>query len=158
MKQLDLVKQILRPVCDRLRSSDQGLTATVDLATLIACADGDIDPDERAALYTTINTLMGDELNEQVLGRLVRSSLDHIGKAGAVTRAHEVGTTLKERGLAEDVVTFGIAIALASRGIDPAERRALDRVAESAGISAEQVDGIIARLQKETADATSSGA
>lgn len=156
MKKLDMIRLILRPVCDRLRASDQGLTATVDLATLIACADGDIDAEERAALYVTINTLMNDELDERILERLVRSSLDHIGKAGAVTRAREVGETLKERSLGEDGVTFAVAIALASKGMDPAEKRAIDRVASGSGVSQETIEAITARLQGEFAKSVES--
>lgn len=151
MKKLDMIRLILRPVCDRLRASDQGLTATVDLATLVACADGDIDTQEREALHATINTLMNEQLDERILDRLVRSSLDHIGKAGAVTRAKEVGETLKERSLSEDGVTFAVAIALASKGVDPAERRAIDRVAEAGGVAPEQIEAIMARLQGEFA-------
>ena len=54
MKPSPLIQPTIEAMCARFRSNDEGLSAAVDLAVLVAAADGRIDRAEMAALSASL--------------------------------------------------------------------------------------------------------
>jgi tellurite resistance protein len=136
----------LQPLIDAMLSrfgdADQGITAVVDLAVLVAMADGRIDEAEMTALMGTVDVIMGTRLAPAVAKHLVTQSRAQIRDAGAAARARELGRTLGARGAAGEGLRLAFAIAWTSEGLSVEERAIIDVVASSAGMDPERLKAL----------------
>jgi tellurite resistance protein len=144
----------LQPLTDallaRFGEDDAGLTAAVDLAVLVAMADGHIDDAERAALASSIEGLIGGRVAPHIAKHLVAESRTKSKAVGTAARAREIGKTLAQHGAGEEGLCLAIAIAWVSDGVSPPEKAALDVVAASAGVSAARVEELIREAKPAT--------
>jgi tellurite resistance protein len=125
-------------------AGDEGLIALVDLAVLVAVADGVIDPAERQALSQSIEALIGGQVPESMVEHLVSESCAQIQALGPEAAAHSVGTVLAARGAAAEGVRLGLAIARVSEGMSAIELQRVREVARAAGLDAAELDAIVA--------------
>ena len=118
----------------RFDSSDEGLNAVVDLAVLVALADGKIDEAEMAALAESIGALVGGMLDPRMSRHVIRESRRKIEDTGVEARAKAIGVSLAAHGAVEEGVRLALAIAMASDGVCDAERARVEIVATAAGV------------------------
>lgn len=129
---------------DRFPAGDDGLIAVVDLAVLVAIADGRIDGAEMDALSESIEAMVGGRLSASLVGHLVTESRAQIRGLGPEESARAVGAVLAANGAAEEGVKLALAVAWASEGLSAAELERITQVAEAAGLSGERLDELIA--------------
>jgi tellurite resistance protein len=117
-------------------AGDEGLMALVDLAVLVAAADGRIDDAEMAALTESIEAIASGRLGASLARHLVEESCAQIRAIGPEACARLVGEVLAKHHAAEEGLRLGLAVAWASEGVSAEERERLDLVARAAGVSA----------------------
>lgn len=120
-------------------AGDEGLIALVDLAVLIAVADGYIDEPEMAVLTESIEAIAGGRLGTTLARPLVEESCAQIRAIGPEASARLVGEVLAKHDAAEEGLRLGLAIAYASDGVSAPERERLEQVARAAGVAAARV-------------------
>jgi hypothetical protein len=144
---------IIRPLVAALRarfdSSDEGLNVIVDLAVLVALADGTIDEAEMAALAESIGTLVGGVLDPRMTRQVIRESRAKINAAGAEVRAGEIGASLAAHGAVDEGLLFALAIGWASDGLSTVERDRTLLVARAAGVTAAGLDELSRAIEEE---------
>jgi tellurite resistance protein len=128
----------------KLGGGEEAAVAAIDLAVLVATADGSIDAAERAALAASLEAVMGATVTPQVVRHLVRESRNQIEVAGANARARAIGRQLAERGASDEGLRLGLAIAFASNGLSVVERERLAVVAKAAGMSEARLEVLVA--------------
>ncbi|MEP7122448.1 MAG: TerB family tellurite resistance protein [Byssovorax sp.] len=142
MKPSPTIRPLVAALRARFDSSDEGLNAVVDLAVLVALADGTIDEAEMAALAESIGTLVGGMLDPRMTRHVVRESRAKIEAVGVEARAKAIGASLAAHGAADDGVRLGLAIALASDGVSELERARVELVAVAAGVDPATFDAV----------------
>src|SRR5690242_15758973 len=111
MKPSPSIRPLVAALRARFDASDEGLNAVVDLAVLVALADGTIDDAEMAALAESIGTLVGGMLDPRMTRHVVRESRAKIEAAGAEARAQAIGESLAVHAAAEEGLRLGLSIA-----------------------------------------------
>ena len=137
--------QNARVLCQRMESSRYGLGPLVDLATLVANADGTIDPDEMQVLCEALDILLGAAVDQEMAQRLVEASQYMIGRTGAAKHTSAIGKIFAECSVADEAILFGASIGHASGRISDAEREVLHTLGKSAGVGPGHIDELIAR-------------
>ncbi len=128
----------------RLESLLQGferddLELVVELVTLVAYADGEIDGDELEALRKSLEAMFRSPLALLVVKTLVGSAIDEIKAAGADAYATQLGKEYAEREKADEALKVAIAIARANGEVSSLERQRIVRFAEGAGLTEARV-------------------
>lgn len=144
MKPSPILRPLVSALCARFDSSDEGLNAVVDLAVLVALADGTIDEAEMAALAESIGTLVGGSLDPRMTRHVIRESRAKIDAASPEGRAREIGESLAAHGAAEEGLRLALMIGLASEGLSAVERARVELVAQAAGVTAARLDELVA--------------
>ena len=134
MKPSPSIRPLVAALRARFDASDEGLNAVVDLAVIVALADGKIDDAEMAALAESIGTLVGGMLDPRMTRHVVRESRAKIEAVGVEARAKAIGESLAAHGAAEEGLRLALAIGLASEGLAEAERARIELVALAAGV------------------------
>lgn len=132
------IQPLIDEVLTHFEKGDSGYATIIDLAVLIAMADGKIDAIEMAALTESVEAIVGARLVPSVAKHLVTQSRADVREKGVEASAKSIGEILAKHGAAEDGLLFGLAVAWASEGLAPAERERLEAVARAAGVSAER--------------------
>ena len=140
MEPSEMIQPFLDALSARLKSDDSGLTAAVDLAVLVAAADGKIDKMELAALAASVERLVGSQLDPAVVRHLIRESRAQIEAAGADARAKSIGEFLAKYGAVDEGLRLAIAIGYVSDGLSDVERECIASVAVAAGAPVERID------------------
>ncbi len=125
-------------------AGDDGLIAVVDLAVLVAIADGQIDGAEMTALSESIEAMVGGRLPASLVGHLVTESCAQIRALGPEACARAVGEVLAAHGAADEGIALALAIAWASDGLSTAELERITQLAEAAGVDPARLDELIA--------------
>jgi tellurite resistance protein len=149
MKPPNSIQPLLDALLARLNAGDEGLIAVVDLAVLVAMADGKIDEVERAAISQSIETIVGGRLALPVVRHLFSESRAEIRAKGPEATAQRIGELLAKRGCAEEGLRVALAIGWSSEGLADVERERVVQVAKAAGIPAERVDELAAETWPE---------
>src|ERR1700733_4325360 len=97
MKPSKTLQPLLDALIAKLPAGDDGLMAVVDLAVLVAMADGTIDQAERAAVTASIETIVGGPLSRPVVGHLFSQSRAQVREEGWAVAAHRIGAMLAAR-------------------------------------------------------------
>ena len=142
MKPSPSIRPLVAALRARFDSSDEGLNAVVDLAVLVALADGTIDEAEMAALAESIGTLVGGTLDPRMSRHIIRESRAKIEAIGVEARAKAIGASLAAHGAAEEGARHARAIAMASAGVSDVERARVALVAIAAGVDPETCDAL----------------
>jgi|HubBroStandDraft_6_1064221.scaffolds.fasta_scaffold157337_2 tellurite resistance protein len=144
MKPDKTLKPLLDALLARLPVGDEGLVAVVDLAVLVAMADGKFDDAERAVVTSSIETIVGGRLSRSVLQHLTSESRAQLRALGPDASARRIGELLAASGCAEEGLRVALAVAWSSDGLADVERARIVQVAEGAGLTAERVDELVA--------------
>src|SRR6185437_2510762 len=115
------IKALVDAFCARFGGDDLGITTAVDLAVLVAAADGTIDADERAALTASLEAVMRSTVASTVVRYLVREARNQIEAVGAEARARAIGGVLAAHDAADDGLRLALAIAFTSGGLSDPE-------------------------------------
>jgi tellurite resistance protein len=137
------VKALVNAFSARFGADDEGIVTAVDLAVLVAAADGTIDQDERAALSASLEAIMGAAVAPTVVRYLVRESRNQIEATGAEARARAIGGLLAAHDATDDGLRLALAIAFASGGLSAPERAIIAQVAKAAGATDARLEALI---------------
>jgi len=147
MKPSPLIQPTIEALCARFQSNEEGLTAAVDLAVLVAAADGRIDSAEMAALAASLEAMARTQLTPAVVHHIVRESRAQIQAAGIEARARAIGETLAAHDCVDEGLRLALVVALASEGLSAVERERIEIVAKAAGAGAERIDALGREVQ-----------
>jgi tellurite resistance protein len=137
------LKMLTAAFLARFGADDEGVSTAVDLAVLVAVADGVIDAAERAALAGAIEVVMGATVAPSVVRHLVLESRNQILAAGTEARARAIGGALAARGAIDEGLRMALAIAFASEGLAAMERAHIATMARAAGVTDARLEGLI---------------
>lgn len=129
------------------RAGDEGLIALVDLAVLVAVADGHIDAAEMAALTESIEAIAAGRLGAALARHLVEESCAQIRGIGPDACARLVGEVLRDHDAVDEGLRLGLSIAWASEGMNASERERLEQVADAAGALPARVGELSAEME-----------
>jgi tellurite resistance protein len=143
------ISNALEVLCASSERASQGRSCVVDLLTLVATADGEIDTEEMEVLTRALGVLIGGDPLPEVVQLLIGSSVDAIRNEGRESRILKVATGLRECRAEEEGVHVAIAIAYASYGFSPAERAVVGAIAHAAGLPPSRVTALIREVRRE---------
>lgn len=140
VKDSPLLSPAIDAVCARFQDSDEGLHNVVDLAVLVATADGKIDGAEMDALAASLEGVVGGKLDRALIRDFIGDSRRKIEKAGVDVTAKAIGEALSAHAAVDEGLRFALAIAWASDGFSEDERARIVLVGSAAGVTAERVE------------------
>jgi tellurite resistance protein len=120
-------------------AGDEAFITVVDLAVLVALADGRIDGAEMEALAESIEAMVGARLDAPLIGHLVTESRAQIRAVGPEACARAIGAVLAAHGAAEEGLRLALAVAWASEDVSAVELERIEQVAQAAGVADERV-------------------
>jgi uncharacterized membrane protein YebE (DUF533 family) len=142
-----LLQPAVEALCSRFPTSEAGVAAAIDLAVLVAAADGRIDPVEMAALSVSLEVATKTRLSPAFVRHLVHASRQQIDAAGASARAKLLGESIAARGCVDEGLRLALVIALASDGLSPVEREQIELVARAAGVPTDRIDSLCREIE-----------
>jgi len=142
-----LLQPAVEALCNRFPSNEAGVAAAIDLAVLVAAADGRIDPAEMATLSAFLEAATKTQLSPVFVKHLVQASRQQIAAAGASTRAKLVGESIAAQGCVDEGLRLALVIALASDGFSEVEREQIEVIAKAAGAAPDRVDTLCREIQ-----------
>lgn len=151
MKLTPILKSAIDALCDRVKADDKALPLIVDLAVLIATADGTVDKAELEVLEGVIESLFGERIDPKIVRVFARDSRAAIRDEGAETKARAIAEALRKHDAVDEGLALGVAVALASEGVGADELGRIELVANLAGTSEDRVQEIIRAAQGEGA-------
>lgn len=134
-----IVETAIEQLCTAFERGGYNPTPILDLGVLVANADGQVDPDERAVLLDVFQALLETNVSAAQVDHLIRASVEVIELAGVDARIRLVGAILDDCHAAEPGIRVALAVAYASEGLSAAERDVIDRVADAASLPRERV-------------------
>lgn len=142
-----LLEPVVEALCSRFPSNEAGVAAAIDLAVLVAAADGRIDSAEMAALSTSLEVATKTQLSPMFVKHLVQASRQQIDAAGAAVRAKVIGESIAAQGCVDEGLRLALVVALASDGLSEVEREQIERIAVAAGAAPDRVDTLCREIQ-----------
>lgn len=142
-----LLQPAVEALCNRFPSNEAGVAAAIDLAVLVASADGRIDPAEMAALSTSLEVATKTQLSPVFVKHLVQASRQQIAAAGATSRARLIGESIAAQGCVDEGLRLALVIALASDGFSDVEREQIEVIAKAAGAGPDRIDSLCREIQ-----------
>lgn len=142
------LKTVAARVARGLGPEDAAALRLIDLAALVARADGVIDDAEKAALTSFIEELLGTSMSKVVVAQLIAERIDAASNGNVAAQCEAIGKTLANADVATDGLELAVRIALASGGLGPEEKDVIWAVAKAAGITPEHVAMLIARVSR----------
>lgn len=121
----------------------------LELGSLVAIADGEADDAERAALTRVLEELCKIRLSPESMEKMLQSAHAVVASDGIEARCEVIGNNLAALDIAPLGIEVAALIALVSHGLDLHEMSALACVAEAAGLPENQLDEIIATIDRE---------
>ena len=143
----NLLATAIDELCDAFERGGYNPTPIIDIGVLVASADGTVDERERAMLLEVFQTLLNTSLTAEVVDHLITASLEVIESAGAESRARLVAAILQDCEAIEPGVRVALAIAFASKGLDSAEVKVVDRIAAAGGMKPARVAQLTAEIR-----------
>lgn len=140
------LKAVAARVAHRIGPEDVAAPRLIDLAVLVARADGVIDEEEKKALAAFVGELIGDNLSGMVVDHLVAEAVGTIEKGNLLSQCEAIGKILANADVVTDGLELAIRIAMASNGLAAAEKDVIYAVAKAAGATPEQTALLIARV------------
>ena len=122
-------------------------TPLVDVAVLIAQADGQIDPSELEMLRDVISLVFGARMRASLVATLVNVSIEVTEAAGIEGRLRLIAAILHDCESIEEGVRFAALVAHGSKGLGAPEKAMVARLGAACMLSSEEVARIIAHVQ-----------
>ncbi len=144
----EIVASAIEQLCVAFSRHGYNPTPILDLGVLVAYADGQVDPQERAMLLEVFQALLETSLTPELVDHLITASVEIIQAAGAEPRARLVGAILADCEAGDPGIVVALGVAFASEGLSEKERAVIDRVAEAAEVSPERVAQLIAHAKE----------
>jgi hypothetical protein len=142
-----MIRRLVDALNARLLPDEASITATIDLAVLVATADGKIDKDEQAALTASLEKILGSRLDPALVRCLLRESRRCIRAVGPEARAKAIGELLAASDAVEEGLRLAIAIGCASDGLSAIKRERIALIARAAGGGAPPIDELASGLR-----------
>lgn len=142
-----LLQPAVEALCNHFPTNEAGVAAAIDLAVLVASADGHIDPAEMAVLSTSLEVATKTHLSPKFVTLLVQASRQQIEAAGASSRAKLIGESIAAQGCVDEGLRLALVIALASDGLSDVERDQIEVIARAAGASSDRVDTLCREIE-----------
>lgn len=142
---------VVAALCEGFPTKDAAVAAAIDLAVLVAAADGRIDPAELATLTQSFEVALGTQVSPMFVRHLVQASVQQMREAGVAAHAQRLGETFAARGCVDDALRLALLVANASDGVSQVERDQIDAVASAAGVSTVRVDELYREIQARAA-------
>jgi tellurite resistance protein/HAMP domain-containing protein len=142
-----LIDTAIQALCRQFEAADYGLTPIIDLGTLIANADGTIDPAEVGVLRYLFQTLLDARLSPQMVQHLVDASLAALSSSDREARARLIAEILLDCEAVEPGLTVALTVAFASEGFSKEERALVETIATAAGVPAARLTALIAEVE-----------
>lgn len=117
--------------------AERAASVVVDVAVLVAQADGEIDELESEALVEALQAVTNGDA--EAARALVAKSLKTLRKQGADARVRDLGSVLPELRIVDDALSLAIAMAYANSGIAKEERTVIEGLAAAVGVSIEEL-------------------
>jgi len=121
-----------------LREQDKVFAAAIELGYLAARADGNVDDDERKALVEAVEKLSKGMVIELEVEAIIESV--DAAEGSDDDKAKAVGKRLKELDAAHPALLIGAFVAVATSGVDKAERDVLKKAGRAAGLKVAVID------------------
>ena len=128
-----LLEIALQSLCARFEAMDYGVTPIIDLATLVAEADGKIDEREVSVLRYLFQESLGTRLSPEMVSHLIKSSLKAVEASDRRARAQLVTEILLDCDAVEEGLTIALAVAFASEGLSAPESALISSIAQGTG-------------------------
>jgi tellurite resistance protein len=146
MKTTAVLDRAMESLGRRVQGDGGAADAVVEMATLVANADGKIDQAELAAIRHLLSRTIKRGLLGESLDDLIRDSVEASEAVGGLSRARTTGATLASFGAGEDGVRCALAIAYSSDGLSADERAVIEQLAFGAAIAYERLEALIAEI------------
>jgi tellurite resistance protein len=146
MKANAVIQRAAESLRTRFASNEYSFAPIVDLATLVANADGTIDDAEMDALGECMRAVFAEHFGPEAVRYMVKSSVDLIKSVGVEARAKLIADVLASCDAAEDGLTLALAVAHASEGFSPEERAVVEMVATASGVTPARLEALIANV------------
>jgi tellurite resistance protein len=147
MNSSSALQPAVEALCTRFQSNEAGVAATIDLAVLVATADGRIDPAEMAALTVSLEAATKAQLAPAFVRHLVLASRQQVEATGAAAHAKLIGESFAAQGCVDEALRVALLVAMASDGLSHVERERIDIVAKAAGAPLDRVDVLCREIE-----------
>jgi tellurite resistance protein len=142
-----LIDTAVHALLTRFAAADYGVAPIIDLGTLIADADGNIDESEKNVLRYLFQTLLGTRMDPQMVQHLMDSSLKAAEASDKPARARMIAEILLDCDAVEPGLTVALTVAFASEGLSDDERGLIEIIAAQGGVGADRLEGLIAQVK-----------
>jgi hypothetical protein len=123
----------------------EAIQTLLEIACIVAIADGHVDELERAAVHRVFRELCGIELGAEAMDELLASAAEIVASDGVEVRCALAGCALQALDLVDLGLDVGATVAIVSHGIDRHELCALGAIAAASGVGELEVDRAVAR-------------
>lgn len=123
---------------------DEAERLAFELTVVIAAADGVVDDLERRVLGDALATIARSPLGPDEAAARIDEVLTEIREVGVEGVADRIGAVLIGKDAVPAGLQLAVAVAYADEGLDPRERRVVDRLARAAGVEPDAVDDLVA--------------
>lgn len=138
-----IIAFVIDQLCQAFDRGGYNPTPIIDIGILVAGADGEVDERERSMLLEVFQALLNTHLTPEIVDHLITASMDVIATAGAESRARHVAAILHDCDAVEPGVRIALTIALASKGLSPAEFKVIERIATAGGMTPTRLAQIV---------------
>ena len=136
------IHDLVERVVEKLDVNGYNPTPILDIAALIAHADGKITDAEMKALQEVLQPILHQQVDSELVGYLIHASVDVVRAAGMEARVRVIAEILLDCDAAEDGVLVAFAVAFAAEQLDAAERGVINRLAAAAKLPPERIAGL----------------
>ena len=136
-----VIREISESIQTKLCGSPQAVRSVVDVAVLVANADGEVDDFETEALVEAVQAMTG--VREDAARDDVRTSLKSLRAEGADARVSRLARVLPELKIESEGLSLAIAMAYANSGIAMEERALIEALAAQFGFTTEQLEASV---------------
>jgi tellurite resistance protein len=133
------IHDLVERVVEKLDVNGYNPTPVLDIAALIAHADGKITDSEMRALQQVLEPILHQQVDSELVGYLIQASVEVVREAGVEARVRVIAEILLDCDAAEDGVLVAFAVAFAAEQLDKAERAVIDQLARAAKLTPEHV-------------------
>lgn len=136
------IHTLVERVVEKLDVNGYNPTPILDIAALMANADGKITASEMNALQQVLEPILHQNLDRELVGYLIEASVDVVRQAGVDARIRVIAEIMLDCDAAEDGVLVAFAVGLASGQMEKAERGVIDALARASKLSPDRVSAM----------------
>jgi tellurite resistance protein len=122
--------------------------AVVEAAFLVANADGEFDPTERATFEEVVHQACHNTIQQGDVHALVSDLCDQLDEDGLDRRVQMISSIIAEDHHKLEVLRIAALMAFVSGGVSDQERHVLDKLAHGFGLDPPSVEGALDRAKR----------